>query len=144
MANKVLFATDFSPISEQAFEQAVKFAKLTGSGLVVAHVLHFPPMVGSAFVPMAEETEEAMRTWCRNRLGELAAKATAGGVAAETALREEPYAHAGIIKAADEHKALMIVLGTHGRTGLSKLVLGSVAARVITESPCPVLTVRAR
>jgi len=144
MVNKVLFATDFSQVSEEAFGQAVRFAKLTDASLVIAHVLHFPPMVGSAFVPMAEETEDAMRTWCRNRLGELAAKATAAGVAAETALREGPHAHEGIIKAADEHKVLMIVLGTHGRTGLTKLVMGSVAARVITESPCPVLTVRAR
>jgi nucleotide-binding universal stress UspA family protein len=144
MPNPILYATDFSDISVNAFEEALKLCKLTGADLVVAHVLHFPPMVGSAFVPNAEETEDAMRRWCTHRLDELAAKAVAAGVKAETALREGAHAHAGIAKLAEEKKATMIVLGTHGRTGLSKLVIGSVAARVITEAPCPVLTVRSR
>ena len=144
MPNPILLATDFSDISVNAFDEALKLCKLTGASLVISHVLHFPPMVGSAFVPNAEETEDAMRRWCTHRLDELAAKAVSAGVKAETVLREGAHAHAGITKLAEEKKAAMIVLGTHGRTGLSKLVIGSVASRVITEAPCPVLTVRSR
>ena len=51
-------------------------------------------------------------------------------------------AHDQIIKAAKSKKADMIVIGTHGRTGLSKLFMGSVAGRVVSTAPCPVLTVR--
>jgi len=143
MANQILYATDFSPISEHAFTKAVEFAKLMGAGLTVAHVLHFPPMDGSPFLPQADETQDRTRTWCVHRLDEMKKKAEAAGVKAETALREGSHPHHGVSKLAEELKASMIVIGTHGRTGLSKLVVGSVAARIITEAPCPVLTVRA-
>ena len=141
MPTTVLYATDFSEASGPAFDEARKLSKLTGSRLVVAHVLHFPPMLFD-LPAQTDETEDAMRRWCQHRLEELAAKAGAAGVKAETELREDPHAHEGIVKLAREKDALMIVLGTHGRTGLSKLVLGSVAARVIAVAPCPVLTVR--
>jgi len=143
MANQLLFSTDFSPASEPAFAKAMELTKLLGAELTIAHILHFPPMAGSAFMPVTEETEDAMRKWCADRLGELAAKAQTSGVKAQTALREDPHAHEGIVALAKQLKPVMIILGTHGRTGLSKLVLGSVAARVITAAPCPVLTVRA-
>ena len=141
MSNTVLYATDFSEASGRAFDEAQKLSKLTGATLVVAHVLHFPPML-TDLPAQTEETEEAMRRWCRHRLEELASKAGAAGVHVTTELREDAHAHEGIVKLAGEKDALMIVLGTHGRTGLSKLVMGSVAARVIAVAPCPVLTVR--
>lgn len=143
MATQILYSTDFSEISAHAFDEAVKLAKLMGAELVIGHVLHFPPML-TDLPAMTEETEGSMRLWCTHRLDELAARAEEAGVKARTALREGAHAHEGITKLAGETHALMIVLGTHGRTGLSKLVLGSVAARVITEAPCPVLTVRAK
>ena len=144
MSKKILYATDFSSASAHTFGEALKIAKLTGADLVVAHVLHFPPMVGSAFLPNAEENEAAMRDWCRHRLDQLAANARTAGTNAETILKEGPIVHAGILAIADETGAGLIVVGTHGRTGLSKMVLGSVAARVITEADCPVVTVRSR
>ena len=144
MAKKILYATDFSSASAHTFDEALKIAKLTGADLVIAHVLHFPPMVGSAFIPNAEETEAAMRDWCKHRLDQLAANARTAGTDAETVLREGAVVHAGILAIAEEIGAALIVVGTHGHTGLSKLVLGSVAARVITEAECPVVSVRAR
>ena len=143
MASQVLYATDFSEISAHAFDEAVKVSKAMGAELVVAHVLHFPPMV-SELPAMAQEVEAAMRLWCTHRLDELASKAKAAGLSTRTVLKEGAHAHAGITKLAEELKPAMIVLGTHGRTGLSKVVLGSVAARVITEAPCPVLAVRSK
>ncbi len=143
MASQVLYATDFSEIAGHAFDEALTVAKAMGAEVVIAHVLHFPPMV-SELRPMAEEVEDAMRLWCNHRLAELAGKAQAAGVKAQTILREGAHAHAGLTKLAEELKPAMIILGTHGRTGISKVVLGSVAARVITEAPCPVLVVRAK
>ena len=144
MPRKILYATDFSQNSAHTFDEALKLAKLTGCGLVIAHVLHFPPMVGSAFLPNAEETQAAMRQWCTHRLDQLAANARTAGSEAETALKEGPVVHTGLLQIAEDVDAAMIVMGTHGHTGFSKLVLGSVAARVITEAPCPVVTVRSR
>jgi nucleotide-binding universal stress UspA family protein len=144
MSKKILYATDFSGNSAHTFEEALKLARLTGADLVIAHVLHFPPMVGSAFLPNGEENEAAMRKWCTHRLDQLAANARTAGISAEAVLREGAVVHAGILAIADELGALMIVLGTHGHTGLSNLVIGSVAARVITEAICPVVTVRSK
>jgi len=141
MASTVLFGTDFSDLSGKAFDEAVRFTKLLGADLVVAHVLHFPPML-TDLRQQAADTEDAMRRWCGHRLDELTGRAQEAGVKARAVLREGAHAHEGITDLAGETKATMIVLGTHGRTGLSKLVMGSVAARVIAEAPCPVLTVR--
>ncbi len=144
MSKKILYVTDFSQSSAHTFDEAVKLAKLTGSDLVIAHVLHFPPMVGSAFLPNVEETETAMKEWCTHRLDQLAANARTAGLTAEAVLREGPVVHAGILAIAEEVGASMIVLGTHGHTGFSNRVIGSVAARVLTEAICPVVTVRSQ
>ncbi len=142
MADTVLFGTDFSELSGKAFDEAIRLAKRLGADLVVAHVLQFPPML-SELPAQTEETENAMRRWCTHRLDELAARANSSGVKARGVLREGVHAYTGVTELAGETKATMVVLGTHGRTGLSRLVMGSVAARVIAEAPCPVLTVRA-
>ena len=142
MARPILYATDFSDISANAFDEAVNLCKSTHAELVVAHILHYPPML-SELRPMAEDVEEQMRVWCKHRLSEMVAKAGAAGVTARAVLREGVHPHAGIDDLAAELNAERIVMGTHGRTGLSKMVMGSVAARVIVGAPCPVVTVHA-
>ena len=144
MSKKVLYATDFSSASAHTFDEALKISTLIGADLVIAHVLHFPPMVGSAFIPNAEENEAAMRDWCRHRLDQMAANARTAGAKSEALLREGTVVHSGILAIAEEIGAVLIVMGTHGHTGLSKMVLGSVAARLLTEADCPVVSVRAR
>ena len=74
MPTTVLHATDFSEASGWAFDEALKLSRLTGAKLVVAHVLHFPPMLLD-LPAQTDETEDAMRRWCGHRLKELAAKA---------------------------------------------------------------------
>jgi nucleotide-binding universal stress UspA family protein len=143
MANRILFATDFSEISSNAFDEAIKLSKMLGAELVIANVLHYPPIL-SDLRAQAEEVETAMKQWCTHRLDQLAANARSAGIKAETVLREGAVVHSGILAIAEEFGTIMIVLGTHGRTGLSKLVIGSVAARVITEATCPVVTVRSK
>lgn len=143
MASKVLFATDFSERSGPAFQEALRLAKLMGAGIVVSHILHFPPMVGSAFLPNGEENEEAMRAWCNHRLDQLAADARNAGVAAEKVLREGANPAEGIVDLAAEVGTEVIVLGTHGRTGMGGMMCGSVSRQVVAEAPCPVVSVRA-
>jgi nucleotide-binding universal stress UspA family protein len=76
-------------------------------------------------------------------LDERVASATARGLAARGVLRTGAAA-AEIAKTATEEDAGLIVVGTHGRTGLNRLVIGSVAERVVRIAPCPVLTIKPR
>lgn len=77
------------------------------------------------------------------QLSALVAEAQTAGVDAVAQIRTGVPAES-IVEAAREAKAELIVVGTHGRTGFERLVLGSVAERVVREAPCPVLTVKAK
>ncbi len=143
---RILHATDFSPASSAAFAKAVELAKSNRAELLFVHVLTpVVPMVGDGYTsPKVYETLEAsVRAGGQRRLNQLLAKARKAGVRARGFLVDGvPYEQ--IARTAKSKKAGMIVIGTHGRTGLAKFVLGSVAGRVIAIAPCPVLTVRGR
>jgi nucleotide-binding universal stress UspA family protein len=87
--------------------------------------------------------EAASRRECRKRLTALVVRATQAGVSARAMLLSGVAADR-IVRAAGSRRADVIVMGTHGRTGLARLMLGSVASRVATRARCPVLTVRGR
>lgn len=120
----VLFATDFSSTSERAALVAADMARV---GRVALHVVHVVPPVTDA----ADSNE---------RLKDLAARLGDGRV--RTALLSGRVAHQ-IIRYARQEGIGLIVLGTHGRTGVSRVLLGSVAESVVRLAHCPVLTVPA-
>jgi nucleotide-binding universal stress UspA family protein len=133
----VLHPTDFSERSEYAFRLACSLARDYSARLVVLHVVT-PPVViyGEGVVPPEPET---FRLEAEEKLNQL--EAPAAGVGLERRLTEgEPVAE--ILRQAREIGADLIVLGTHGRTGLGRLLMGSVAEQVVRQAPCPVLTVR--
>jgi nucleotide-binding universal stress UspA family protein len=109
--------------------------------------------VYSAVVPMMGEgyaTAQVYDQWladiradAQRQLDRVVAKAKKSGVRAKGLLLEG-VAHDRIVRAARSTRADLIVLGTHGRTGLGRVFLGSVAARVVTLATCPVMTVRAK
>ena len=142
----VLFATDFSTASRPALEQAVTIARGTRSPLIIAHVLVTPSPVmleGAAFPQAYQELEAEIRSDAVRRLKKLVDQAKRKRVAA-TGILLRGVPHQEILKLARKRRASMIVAGTHGRTGLSRLVVGSVATRLVAASRCPVLTVRGR
>jgi len=142
----ILHATDFSSASRPAFRQAVALAKRMKRPLVVAHVIApHVALTGDFYVSpdVYESVERSMRSAAKKRLDRLVAAARARAVPARS-LVLEGVAHEQIARAARAKRAEVIVIGTHGRTGLTRLVLGSVASRVLTSAPCPVLTVRGR
>jgi nucleotide-binding universal stress UspA family protein len=145
MARIILHPTDFSPASRPAFRKALELARKGGRQLLIAHVIT-PPMlmVGDGYVSpqVYDEMERTARVAAQKRLDRLAAAARARGVRTSTAVLEGVY-HDQITRLARARRAEMIVIGTHGRTGLKRLMLGSVAARVLGTAPCPVLAVRA-
>lgn len=138
--------TDFSRASGAAFARAVAMARADRAELLVVHVLTpVLPMVGDGYVSakVYEEMEASARTAGRKHLDGLVAKAKRAGVRTRALLLEGvPYER--IVRAAKTQRADLVVMGTHGRTGLARFFLGSVAERVVAMAGCPVLTVRGK
>jgi len=105
----------------------------------------FVPMAGDGYVPpqVYDDIEAGARAYAQRQLATLAVRAKKGGVRA-TVLLLEGVPHEQIARAARSKRADLVVLGTHGRTGLARMFLGSVASRVLSIAPCPVLTVRGK
>jgi nucleotide-binding universal stress UspA family protein len=148
MSRRVLHPTDFSKASGSAFARAVTEAKDRRSELVLVHVLSpVIPMAGAGEAYLApsvyEQMSKSAKAWAQKQMDRLLAKAKAARVRARGLLLEG-VAHEQIVRAAKRQRADLIVLGTHGRTGVARFFLGSVAARVAATAPCPVLTVRGR
>ncbi len=143
----ILHPSDFSKASGAAFATAVDLAKSNRAELVVLHVLAppMPLMAGDGYVSpqVYEDLDKSARAYASKELASLVAKAKKAGVRANAVLRDG-IAHEQIVRAARSPLADMIVVGTHGRTGLAKLFLGSIAARVVSTAKCPVMTVRGK
>lgn len=142
----VLHPTDFSRASGKAFTTALELARASRAALTVVHVLTpIVPVAGEGFVlpETYEQIEASARAAAQKQLDRLLAKAKAAGVRA-TGLLLTGTPHDQIVRAAKSRRADLVVIGTHGRTGLARFFVGSVAARVTALAPCPVLTVRGR
>ncbi len=134
----VLHPTDFSDNSRAAFQLACALAHDYGARLVVAHVARRPvitPLVGP--LPPQPETYQEELT---EQLKGLQAAAPEVRMEPRLMLSEDPAGE--ILRLAAEVECDLIVLGTHGRTGLGRVLLGSVAEQVLRRAPCPVLTVK--
>jgi nucleotide-binding universal stress UspA family protein len=133
----ILHPTDFSESSELAFRLACSLARDYGARLQVLHVVVPPTVVyaGGVVPPNPQASLDA----CREKLGRL--------VPPDPKVRVEHLLVEGdvideILQSASGLKADVIVMGTHGRTGLGRVLMGSVAERVVRKALCPVVTVR--
>jgi universal stress protein A len=143
---RIIHATDFSRASTRALETAVEFARRHRAELFLVHVLvpHISYPVDSEADPaFYVDLERSTRREAQSALEKLTDKLKRAKVKV-TGLLLKGTAHDQIVRAAKNRRADLIVIGTHGRTGLSKLFMGSVAGRVISEASCPVLTVRGK
>jgi nucleotide-binding universal stress UspA family protein len=133
----ILHPTDFSAGSDGAFRFACALARDYGARLVLLHAAEIPAaaFVGGVMIPAPGVQWEPLRQQLGQRLSEAAE------VRGETRLAEGAAAPA-ILRAAKEVSADLIVMGTHGRTGLGRLLMGSVAEQVVRKAACPVLTVK--
>ncbi|MBV8773432.1 MAG: universal stress protein [Deltaproteobacteria bacterium] len=145
--NKILAPTDFSEDSKLALSYAVTLAQNFSSEIVVVHVDQpLAPVMVSELNPgldvstMNRIAEEG-RMLALKELDGTTAHLRENGVKARGLMRVgAPFLE--IIHAAQSEAADLIVMGTHGRTGLAHVLMGSVAERVVNKAPCPVLTVR--
>jgi nucleotide-binding universal stress UspA family protein len=143
---RVLHASDFSRASRAAFAKAVDMAKANRAELILVHVWTPPmPVVEDAYLSPKtwQDLEASARGAAQKDMAKLLAAAKKAGVRASGTLLEG-IPHEQIVRAAKAKRADVVVVGTHGRTGLARMFLGSVAGRVVTAAPCPVLTVRGK
>ena len=141
---KIVVATDFSTASRPAFAAALDAARRDGARLVVLHVMMPPtPFVGDDLPGSWLELEARARRDAERRLAAAVSQAERAGIATKGTLVRGVPAEV-IVRIARREGADLIVIGTHGRSGLGRLFMGSVAARVLGTAKCPVLTVRGR
>ncbi|HEY7433995.1 MAG TPA: universal stress protein [Methylomirabilota bacterium] len=143
---RILHPTDFSKASSAAYKRAVDMAKGNRAELLLVHVLSPTiPVVADGYISpqVYDDMVNATRAYGQKQLDTLVRKAKQAGARVKGLLLEG-VPHERIAQAARSKKADLVVIGTHGRTGFAKLFLGSVASRVLTVSPCPVLTVRGK
>jgi nucleotide-binding universal stress UspA family protein len=135
---------DFSSFSGRALRHALALARKFEAEVVLLHVIEMFPidyLVGTESVP---ETGADGRRRAKDDLGRLAERILGGEDVAHRCLVRLGKPFRQITDAAGELKADLIVLSTHGRTGLERAYLGSTAERVVRHAPCPVLVVRKR
>jgi nucleotide-binding universal stress UspA family protein len=137
--DRIVVPTDFSACAERAWTLAQRLAGAVGAELVLAHVLVETMPYGETSSTV--ETLEEARRWVEGELEAWAAKARAAGLNVRVALRTGK-ADEEIIGLVRDERADIVVIGTEGRGGVSRALLGSVADRVVRTAPCPVLTVR--
>jgi nucleotide-binding universal stress UspA family protein len=138
---RIVVPTDFSSCSEEAWQLAQRIAALSKGELILAHVLSEAPLYRESVMTSVREVYEGARRWAESALEQWVTKARAEGFSARSALRRG-IAHQEVVALARDERADLVIIGTHGRGGVDRLLLGSVADRVIRLAPCPVLTVR--
>jgi nucleotide-binding universal stress UspA family protein len=139
----ILVAIDFSDSSDKAFRSALFMAEQFSAKMLLVHVINEPIDLRGFYVPhitfdkledeITAGAEKLMEQFCRQQFD---------GFDNYQTLIVPGVAYQKIIEVADEHQADMIVLGTHGRTGLDHVLFGSTAEKVVRLSRLPVLTVR--
>ena len=144
---RILVGTDFSPASRPAVRRAVETAAESGAALWIAHVVAPPPPLtaeGYVLPRFYDDMSAAIRAEAEKRLKALLALARKSGVRAQGLLLNGASPHVALNLAAHRHRVDLMILGTHGRSGLARFFVGSVASRVVATAPCPVLTIRNR
>lgn len=149
MYSSILIATDGSELAENALEQGLELARRLGSSVTVVTVIEPVAVVGAGYSAAAglgyspvPELIEAQREQAMITLEAAQAKARDAGMTVRIKLITEAYAAEGIVAAAEEIGADLIVMGSHGRRGLGRLLVGSQTSNVLAHTKIPVLVTR--
>ena len=148
MTKSILVTTDLSPESESAIEEAVRLGAALKAPVTLLHVLDFTDLWPTNALVLAPSQDMKLRKEIMDRvsdkLDELIELKGRPGVQLNKATVEGQGAAATICTYAEEQGFDMIVIATHGRTGVAHLMIGSVAERVVRQAKCSVLTVRVK
>ncbi|MBI5137070.1 MAG: universal stress protein [Nitrospirae bacterium] len=143
MYQTILVPTDFSDPADEAWRHAVALAKHCGSRVVLLYVVE--PVLSHygvvGLIPSVRELEEQHDIASRLKLKERVEQAEREGLRVEGRIASgKPWQC--VVEVAGQLKAELVVMGTHGRTGVAHETLGSTAERVVRQAPCPVMVVR--
>jgi nucleotide-binding universal stress UspA family protein len=139
---KILVATDFSPHAEQALQVASELAKTCDASVCLVHVYDLIPYGLPEGMPMYDAaTLSRLREDLLRQLSSARERVLKAGVKDVTIGLVQGQPQPEIVRLAEEGGYSLIVVGTHGRSGLAHVLLGSVAERVVRKAPCPVVTV---
>ena len=137
----ILVPMDFSPESLKALKYAIPFAEQFGAELILLNVVEPLPFADLSAFPLALENEQVV-TACRTKLERIARhKSLPRGLVSKTLIRQG-QSFQEITETARKLRVDLIIISTHGYTGLKHALLGSTAERVVRHAPCPVLVVR--
>lgn len=147
MYKRILVATDGSPLSKKAVTSAIELAATCGAELVALKVVpRYPQAYFEGSIPLsAEEISRVETQWtesAQEQLGAVEKAAKARGVVTKTVTVKSDVISDAIIAAAKKQKADLIVMASHGRKGIKRLLLGSETQQVLTHSLLPVLVLR--
>lgn len=148
---RILVPTDFSACAEQALDYAIGLARALGAEIQLCHCgpmpdYHIPGLVSPGMREAAASLVAQISTMveaAQHEMDALVQRKVTPGVSL-TGTLIEGYPDEGIARRATEWSADLIVIGSHGRRGLSHVLLGSAAERVLRSAPCPVLVVHSR
>ena len=146
MIKNILVPTDFSEGSKAALEHAKELAAAFGASLHVMHVIPYPFAAGAymeMYAPPGPEYFEGLERDARARLDECVTPQDKTRYHAVTSTRSGNPSEQILERLQEEPKIDLVVMATHGRGGVSRLMMGSVAERVVRVAPCPVLTLNA-
>jgi universal stress protein A len=140
---RILFPTDFSEPAEYAWPYALTFAQEFGAEVHLVHVVAPPPRLTEAYVVDfdPERTVQALTAEANASMDRQVEAATSRGLIFRREVRVG-VDYREIIDYATKHDIDLIVMATHGRTGLAHVLLGSVAEKVVRKAACPVLTIK--
>ncbi len=139
----ILFPTDFSEGSAEALKYAVEFANRYGAKLYVLHVIYDVAKASGFYVPHVsmDAIYKEIQEGAKKELDNFGVNELSGLKNVERIVQTGvPYQE--IMNCAVKNKIDIIIIGTHGRTGIDRILFGSTAAQVVRNAPCPVLTVR--
>jgi universal stress protein A len=142
---RILYATDFSSASRRAFDTALMMAKSLNARLTIMSVLAPLVTVPDQYIDAVtiDRLDRQAREWSAQQLNKLSARAKKAGVKVAIMLLDGDPADQ-IVRVSRASHSNLVIVGTHGRRGLSKFFLGSVAERVVSTAACPVITVRGK
>jgi nucleotide-binding universal stress UspA family protein len=142
MFSHILIAADATEVSEKAIQQGIALAKILDSKVTIVHVSEpWNAAVSGEWVLAfpREEYEKIAAANAQTILEKAAQQASAAGLLCHTVHVSDQYAAEGIVEEAEKCGCDLIVMGSHGRRGFARFLLGSQATRVLTQSPVPVL-----
>ena len=147
MYQRILVATDGSKLSTKAVNSAIELAALAGAELIALKVIpRYPQSYFEGSVPLsAEDVARVEQKWAddgRSVVDAVKAAGEAQGVKVKAILAKSDVVSDALIAAAKKHKADLIVMASHGRKGIKRLLLGSETQQVLTHSEIPVLVLR--